>query len=65
MSNAIPSYDLISGSDRSTPPAAQHFMAQRAHAEVEVVKGASHMGVFFEHPGTTTALIERAARENS
>jgi pimeloyl-ACP methyl ester carboxylesterase len=63
--HSIPSYDLISGSDRIIPPAAQKFMAGRAHAKVRVIKAASHMGVFFEHPGTTTALIERAAYENT
>jgi pimeloyl-ACP methyl ester carboxylesterase len=61
----IPSYDLISGSDRIIPPAVQRYMAGRAGAKVQVIKGASHLGVFFEHPGATTALIKKAARETS
>ncbi|WP_436535527.1 alpha/beta fold hydrolase [Actinoplanes sp. HUAS TT8] len=58
----IRSYDLISGADRIIPPAAQRFMAQRAGAEVQVVRSASHL-VFVSQPGVTTAFIERAARE--
>ncbi|GAA0481243.1 alpha/beta hydrolase [Paractinoplanes deccanensis] len=58
----IPSYDLISGADKNIPPAAQQWMAKRAHAKVETVKGASH-SVFVSHPGTTAAFIEKAARE--
>ena len=61
----IPSYDLISGADMIIPATAQEYMAKRAHAKVKVVKGASHMGVFFEHPGTTTKFIETAARETA
>jgi pimeloyl-ACP methyl ester carboxylesterase len=57
------SYDLISGADRNIPAAVQEWMAQRAHAEVKVVEGASH-SVFVSHPGTTASFIEKAAREN-
>ncbi|MEU4426443.1 alpha/beta hydrolase [Actinoplanes sp. NPDC024001] len=60
---SIPSYDLIPEADRNIPPAAQHWMAQRAKATTVSVKGASHL-VLASHPGTTAALIERAAREN-
>jgi pimeloyl-ACP methyl ester carboxylesterase len=60
---SIPSYDLITGADRNIPPAAQRWMAARAHAKVVSVQGASHM-VFVSQPGITTALIERAAHEN-
>jgi pimeloyl-ACP methyl ester carboxylesterase len=62
--HTIKSYDLISGADKNIPPAAQEFMAKRAHSVVQVVKGASHM-VFVSHPGTTTAFIERAARDTA
>lgn len=60
----IPVYDLISGADRIIPPAAQQFMARRAHAKVQVVKGSSHV-VFVSHPGITAAFVERAARETA
>ncbi|WP_431914514.1 alpha/beta fold hydrolase [Nonomuraea jabiensis] len=62
--HTIPGYNLISGADRIIPPAAQEFMAQRSGATVQVVEGASHL-VFVSHPGTTAALIDRAARENT
>ncbi|MEV6304564.1 alpha/beta hydrolase [Actinoplanes sp. NPDC051861] len=58
----IRNYNLISGADRIIPPAAQRFMAERAGAEVRVVRGASHL-VFVSQPGTTVAFIEKAARE--
>ncbi|GIE01501.1 alpha/beta fold hydrolase [Paractinoplanes durhamensis] len=62
--HTIPSYDLISGADRIIPPAAQRFMAARAGATTQVVKGASHL-VFVAQPDTAVAFIERAARETS
>jgi pimeloyl-ACP methyl ester carboxylesterase len=61
--HTIPSFALISGSDLIIPPAVQRFMAARAHAEVEVVEGASHLGVFLSHPARATAFIEKAARQ--
>jgi pimeloyl-ACP methyl ester carboxylesterase len=61
---SIPSYVLIPTADKNIPPAAQQWMAQRAHAEVVTVRGASHL-VLASQPGKTAALIERAARENS
>lgn len=60
----VPSYDLIAGADRNIPPAAQRWMAQRAHAKVVTVPGASHL-VLVSYPGTTAGLIERAARETA
>ncbi|MBB2947042.1 pimeloyl-ACP methyl ester carboxylesterase [Actinoplanes lutulentus] len=60
----IPSYDLISGADRIIPPAAQEFMAKRAGAKIQVVRGASHL-VFVSQPDTTVAFIERAVRETA
>ncbi|WP_285475104.1 alpha/beta hydrolase [Actinoplanes sp. NBRC 101535] len=56
----IPSWTLISGADRILPPAAQHFMAERCGATVEVVENASHL-VFVSYPATAVALIEKAA----
>lgn len=55
----IASYSLIAEADRNIPPAAQHWMAKRAHARTESVKGASH-SVFLSHPDTTARFIERA-----
>ncbi|SNT37356.1 Pimeloyl-ACP methyl ester carboxylesterase [Asanoa hainanensis] len=61
---SIPSYVLISGADQVIPPEAQHFMATRAEATVEVVEGASHL-LFVSQPDTTAAFIERAVRETA
>ncbi|GIF20360.1 alpha/beta hydrolase [Paractinoplanes tereljensis] len=60
--HTIPNYNLISGADRIIPPAAQEFMARRAGAKVQVVRGASHL-IFVSQPRTTVDFIERAARE--
>ena len=62
--HTIPNYNLISGADRIIPPAAQEFMAKRAGAKTQVVKGASHM-VFVSEPGTTVDFIKKAARETT
>ncbi len=62
--HTIPNYNLISGADKIIPPAAQEFMAKRAGARTQVVKGASHM-LFVSQPGTTVAFIEKAARETA
>ncbi|NMO50090.1 alpha/beta hydrolase [Actinoplanes sp. TBRC 11911] len=62
--HTIKSYDLISGADKNIPPAAQEFMAKRAHSVTQVVNGASHM-VFVSHSATTAAFIERAARDTA
>ncbi|BCY10010.1 alpha/beta fold hydrolase [Actinoplanes sp. L3-i22] len=60
----IPSYYLVADADRNIPPAAQHFMADRAHSVVRDVKGASH-AVFVSQPKITAAFIEKAARERA
>ncbi|BCY08228.1 alpha/beta fold hydrolase [Actinoplanes sp. L3-i22] len=60
----IPSYALIPTADKNIPAAAQYWMAARAHAEVTVAKGASHL-VLASQPEKTAAVIERAAREHS
>ncbi|MFJ9758262.1 alpha/beta fold hydrolase [Streptomyces sp. NPDC101149] len=56
---AIPSWDLITTEDKNIPPAAQRFMAQRAHAHTTVIK-ASH-AVSVSHPHAVADLIEQAA----
>ncbi|MGW3729270.1 alpha/beta fold hydrolase [Streptomyces sp. F001] len=56
----IPSWTLITTEDRNIPPAAQRFMAQRAHAHTVEVK-ASH-AVSVSQPGVVTRLIERASQ---
>ncbi|GIF70008.1 alpha/beta hydrolase [Asanoa ishikariensis] len=62
--HTIPSYQLIAEADKNIPARVQHFMADRAHAVTESVKGASH-AVFVSRPGPTAAFIERAARETA
>lgn len=58
---SIPSWFIYGTADLNIPPAAQAFMAKRAHAkDVEVIKGASHV-VMVSHPGAVTRLIEAAA----
>jgi pimeloyl-ACP methyl ester carboxylesterase len=54
-----PSWDVITTQDLNIPPAAQRFMAERAHAHVTEV-AASH-SVAVSHPGTVTDVIEQAA----
>lgn len=56
----IPSWDLVTTQDLNIPPAAQRFMAERAHAHTIEIK-ASH-AVSVSHPGAVTRLIEQAAR---
>ncbi|AVH57403.1 MULTISPECIES: alpha/beta fold hydrolase [Streptomyces] len=56
----IPSWSLIATQDYNIPPAAQRFMAQRAHAHTVEIK-ASH-AVSVSHPGAVTRLIEQAAQ---
>lgn len=57
----IPSWFVYGTADLNIPPAAQAFMAKRAHAkDVEVIKGASHV-VMVSHPDAVARLIETAA----
>jgi pimeloyl-ACP methyl ester carboxylesterase len=56
---AIPSYSLIATRDRNIPPAAQRFMARRAHARTVEIK-ASH-AVSVSHPDAVARIIEEAA----
>jgi pimeloyl-ACP methyl ester carboxylesterase len=55
------SYFLIAGADKNIPPAAGHFMAERAKGEVVSIAGASH-AVFASHPDEVADLVLRAAR---
>ncbi|MGY5050711.1 alpha/beta fold hydrolase [Streptomyces sp. 900105755] len=56
----IPSWDLITTNDKNIPPAAQRFMAKRAHSHTTEI-AASH-AVSVSRPGTVTRVIEQAAR---
>jgi pimeloyl-ACP methyl ester carboxylesterase len=56
----IPSWDLVTTQDKNIPPAAQRFMAQRAHAHTTEIS-ASH-AVSVSHPTAVTRIIEQAAR---
>lgn len=55
----IPSWFMIPKQDRVIPPAAQHFMAERAGGEIEEIKG-SH-AILVSKPNKVAVLIERAA----
>ncbi|MET8783950.1 alpha/beta hydrolase [Streptomyces sp. NPDC004589] len=56
----IPSFSLIATEDYNIPPAAQQFMAERAHAHTVEVK-ASH-AVAVSRPDAVARLIEQAAQ---
>ncbi|MEU6341312.1 alpha/beta hydrolase [Streptomyces sp. NPDC046977] len=56
----IPSWNLITTEDKNIPPAAQRFMAERAHSHTTEIK-ASH-AVSVSRPGAVTRVIEQAAR---
>ncbi len=58
----IPSWFVYGSADLNIPPAAQAFMARRAHSrKTVVIKGASHV-VMVSHPAEVAALIEQAAQ---
>lgn len=58
----IPSWFVYGSADLNIPPAAQAFMAERAHSrKTVVIKGASHV-VMVSHPAEVAALIEQAAQ---
>jgi pimeloyl-ACP methyl ester carboxylesterase len=59
----IPSWDVIGTADHAIPPAAQEFMAARAHATVTKIN-ASHLSLI-SHPGTVANVIEEAVRATS
>jgi pimeloyl-ACP methyl ester carboxylesterase len=56
----IPTWSLIATGDKNIPPAAQRWMARRAHASTVEVK-ASH-AVSVSRPHKTAELIDKAAR---
>lgn len=55
----IPSWDIITTQDLNIPPAAQRFMAHRAHAHTTEI-AASH-SVAVSHPHLVATVIEQAA----
>jgi len=55
----IPSWYLVAGDDHLIPPAAERFMARRAHSHTSEVD-APH-DVLLTNPGTVTHVIEDAA----
>jgi pimeloyl-ACP methyl ester carboxylesterase len=59
----IPSWDVIGTADHAIPPAAQEFMAARAHATVTKIN-ASHLSLI-SYPGTVANVIEEAVRATS
>lgn len=59
----IPSWYLLGRQDRAITPAAQRFMAKRAHSTIVAIDS-SHVSLI-SHPGAVTRLIERAARDSS
>jgi pimeloyl-ACP methyl ester carboxylesterase len=59
----IPSWDVIGTADHAIPPAAQEFMAARAHAVVTKID-ASHLSMISQ-PRTVANVIEEAARATS
>jgi pimeloyl-ACP methyl ester carboxylesterase len=59
----IPSWDVIGTADHAITPAAQEFMAARAHATVTKIN-ASHLSMISQ-PGTVTSVIEQAAQATS
>lgn len=54
-----PSWDIITTQDLNIPPAAQRYMAHRAHAHTTEI-AASH-SVAVSHPHLITHVIEQAA----
>ncbi|WTY90963.1 hypothetical protein OG589_11595 [Sphaerisporangium sp. NBC_01403] len=58
--HSIPSWGLVATQDKAIPPALERFFYKRAKAHIVEV-AASHVAMI-SHPGTTTRLIEDAAR---
>jgi pimeloyl-ACP methyl ester carboxylesterase len=59
----IPSWDVIGTEDHAIPPAAQEFMAKRAHATIATIK-ASHLSLISQ-PGKVDSVIEEAAHRTA
>jgi pimeloyl-ACP methyl ester carboxylesterase len=60
---SVPSWAVIGTEDHAIPPAAQEFMAQRAHATVTTIN-ASHLSLISQ-PAKVESVIEEAARQTS
>lgn len=61
----LPSWFIYGTADKSIPPAAHEFMAERANARrVQVIEGASHV-VMISHPREVAAVIDEAAAKTS
>jgi pimeloyl-ACP methyl ester carboxylesterase len=60
---SIPSWAVVGTADHAIPPAAQEFMARRAHASVTKID-ASHLSLI-SHPGEVANVIEEAAHHTS
>jgi pimeloyl-ACP methyl ester carboxylesterase len=56
---SLPSWYMVATEDHAIPPAAERFMAQRAHAQTVEVRSAH--AVMLSHPAAVTRLILRAA----
>ena len=56
----IPSWYLVSGSDKTIPPAAERAMASRAGAHTVEIDSSSHVAMI-SHPQEVARLIESAA----
>jgi pimeloyl-ACP methyl ester carboxylesterase len=61
--SSVPTWAVIGTEDHALPPAAQEFMAQRAHATVTKIK-ASHLSPI-SNPDAVERVIEEAARRTS
>lgn len=55
----VPCWDIITNQDPNIPPAAQEFMAERAHAHITKVNSSHSVAV--SHPDVVTKVIEQAA----
>ncbi len=60
---SVPTWAVIGTEDHALPPAAQEFMAQRAHARVTRI-AASHLSLI-SHPDAVERVIVEAARHTS
>ncbi len=56
----IPSWYMVAANDRAIDPAAERFMAQRAHAHTTVERS-SHVAML-SHPDDVVRMIVAAAR---
>ena len=61
--HTVPSFAIYGTEDRALGTANARFMAQRAHAQITEVNGASHL-VMLSHPEAVVKVIESAAEEH-